>query len=238
MKSVKNLAILVLIAIFGINVAAFAGENDKTENRKTKSFNSIQVSTGIDLYLTMGNAEEVKIVADDDIIDNIITEVKDGTLKIYMKKTSFFNWGGFNKTRKAYVTVKELEAIHASSGSDVKTENTLKGENLKVKASSGSDIDLDLVYKNLSLDTSSGSDAKLRGKVKNFDAEASSGSDINAQDLESVICTVKVSSGSDATVNVSEELYARASSGGDIKYYGNPGTKDTDESSGGDIKRK
>jgi len=235
MKTIKTLFILTLVILFGTNTTVLA--SNETENRKVKEFNEIKVSAGIDLYLKMGDTESVKIVADDDIIDEVVTEVKDGTLRIYMKKSNWFNWNG-NKTRKAYVTVKELNVLQASSGSDVRSENTLKGEILDVRASSGSDVDIDVFYKNVSLDTSSGSDARLRGKTKTFKAEASSGSDINAGDLESKICNVRASSGSDATVNVSDELYAKASSGADIKYYGNPGIRDTDESSGGDVRGK
>lgn len=236
MKTVKSLIILMLVAAVGINTAAFAGNRDKTENRNVKNFRGIKVSTGIDLYLTMGNSEEVKIVADDDIIDDIVTEVKNGTLHIYLEKNNnWFNWGRLTETRKAYVTVKQLESIDASSGSDVRSENTLKGDELDIEASSGSDVYLDIVYKNVSLKTSSGSDAKLSGKAKYFTASASSGSDIVARDLETEKCNVKASSGSDATVNVSDELVAKASSGADVRYYGNPKTKDTDESSGGDV---
>ena len=238
MKTTKLLFTLVLSIITCIGIAA-NGNTDKTETRQVRNFNGIKVSTGIDLYITMGTAEEVKIVADDDIIDDLITEVKDGTLRIYMKQSNnWFNWNSGNQTRKAYVTVKELKEINASSGSDVNSENMLTGENLKVSTSSGSDVTLDIHYKNFSLDASSGSDAKISGKTKNFEAEASSGSDIKAQDLESSICRVSVSSGSDATVNVSSELYAKASSGADVWYYGNPQVKDIDESSGGDVSHK
>jgi hypothetical protein len=238
MKTAKLLFTLVLSIITCIGMAA-NGNSDKTEIRKVNSFNGIKVSTGIDLYITMGTVEEVKIVAEDDIIDDLITEVKDGTLRIYMKQSNnWFNWNIGNQTRKAYVTVKELQKIHASSGSDVKSENTLKGETLEVKASSGSDVTLDIYYKSFSLDTSSGSDARISGKTKNFEAEASSGSDIKAQDLESSVCRVRVSSGSDASVNVTDELYAKASSGADVRYYGNPQVKDIDESSGGDVSHR
>ncbi|WP_158866679.1 head GIN domain-containing protein [Maribellus comscasis] len=239
MKTIQKLAILIFVAAIGINASVYAGNSDETENRKVKNFNAIKVSTGIDLYITMGNSEEVKVVADDDIIDELITEVKGDVLHIYMKRNNnWFNWGGRNETKKAYVTVKELNGIDASSGSDVKSENTLKGENINIEASSGSDVDLDLVYKNVKLDTSSGSDAKLTGKAKTFEAEASSGSDISARGLETAICRVRVSSGSDADVTVSEELYAKASSGGDVRYFGNPKIKDTDESSGGDVSQR
>lgn len=238
MKTVKLLFTLVLSLITCIGMAA-TGNSDKTEIRKVSSFNGIKVSTGIDLYITMGTVEEVKIVAEDDIIDDLITEVKDGTLRIYMKQSNnWFNWNIGNQTRKAYVTVKELKKIDASSGSDVQSENMLKGENLEVKASSGSDVTLDIYYKNFSLNISSGSDVKISGKTKNFKAEASSGSDIKAQNLESSICRVSVSSGSDASVNVTDELYAKASSGADVRYYGNPKVKDIDESSGGDVSQR
>ncbi len=237
MKTFRKLFIITLLTTIGLTNSVFAGNSDETEIRNVRDFHAIKVSTGIDLYLKMGDTEEVKVVADDDIIDKLITEVDEGTLRIYMKKSNWTNWG-FSKTRKVYVTVKELNAIDASSGSDVNSENTLTGESLKLRASSGSDISLDVVYKNLSLDTSSGSDAKVKGKVKNFEAQASSGSDINARELETVICKVSVSSGSDASVSVSDELYARASSGGDVNYYGNPQIKDIDESSGGDVNRK
>jgi len=236
MKAFRNLFTIVLITSLGFSTSAFSGNSDKTEIRNVRDFQAVKVSTGIDLYLEMGDSEEVKVVADDDIIDDLITEVENGTLRIYMKKSNWNNWNwGHSKARKVYVTVKELNEIDASSGSDVESENTLKGESLKVKASSGSDVDLDIIYKNFSLNTSSGSDAKIKGKTKNFEADASSGSDINAKDLESVICNVRVSSGSDASVNVSSELYAKASSGADVYYYGNPQVKDIDESSGGDV---
>lgn len=238
MKTTKLLFTLVLSILAGIGIAA-DGNSDKTENRNVSNFKAVKVSTGIDLYISMGTTEEVKIIADDEIIDDLITEVKDGTLKIYMKQSNkWFNWNTGNQTRKAYVTVKELQEIHASSGSDVKSENTLKGEDLKVSSRSGSDVEIDVYYKNVWLDTSSGSDAKISGKTKNFNAEASSGSDIDAEDLESVICRVSVSSGSDASVNVTGELYAKASSGADVSYTGNPQVKDIDESSGGDVSRK
>ena len=232
----KKVLALLLIALTAINISALA--SDRTENRNHKNFHAVKVSSGIDLYLKMGEAEDVKVVADNDDIDRIITEVRDGTLHIYMKSNSVFNFNFGSGSKKVYVTVKELDGIDASSGSDVVSENTLSGDQLDIEASSGSDIKLDIVYKNFTLDVSSGSDAKISGRTKNFSAEASSGSDINAKDLESVVCKARASSGSDISVNVSDEIYARASSGSDINYYGSPQIKDIDESSGGDVSRR
>ena len=234
MKTARFLLTCILVCTI---ILAFGKGIDKTENRTASNFKGIKVSSGIDLYITMGDAEKVTIVADDDIINDIITEVKDGMLNIYVKQHNWFNLS-VNQTRKAYVTIKEINRIDASAGSDVKSENTLSGDELKVDASSGSDVKIDVYFKNLSLDLSSGSDAYVSGKVKILEADASSGSDIKAEKLESKICKVSVSSGADATVNVTDELYAKASSGGDIKFFGNPSVKDIDKSSGGDVSQK
>lgn len=238
MKQLMKTFSILLIVVIGISAATFAGERDRTEVRNVRNFDAIKVSAGIDLYISMGNEELVRVVADEDIIDDVKTEVRGGTLHIYMKNNNswfnIFNWGS-SSSRKVYVTARELKSIEASSGSDVKSENTLKGDALKVEVSSGSDVNLDVVYKEVSLSSSSGSDARLSGKAKYFTASASSGSDINARELEAQICKVSASSGSDATVTATQEIKANASSGADVRYYGSPTVVDIDESSGGDV---
>ncbi len=234
MKSLKKILTTVLTLVISFVVLTAFSTPEKNE-RNVSGFSAIKVSSGIDLYLKMGNTEEVVIEADDDIIDKIVTEVKDGTLKIYVKDKISWKW---RSERKAYVTVKELEKLKASAGADVRSENTIKSNALEVSASSGSDIYLDVKTKKLLLETSSGSDAKITGTSEMFKARASSGSDIHAAELVTKVCHVSVSSGSDASVNVTDELVANASSGGDVKYYGNPKEKDINESSGGDVHKK
>ncbi|MFW6259558.1 MAG: head GIN domain-containing protein [Tangfeifania sp.] len=238
MKQFAKTISFLLIAFIGFNAAVFAGEKEKTENRNVRNFDAVKVSAGIDLYISMGNDESVRVVADEDIIEDVKTEVRGATLHVYMKNNNnwfnIFNWGSSTR-RKVYVTARDLIGIDASSGSDVKSENILKGEELKVDVSSGSDVNLDVVYKEVTLSSSSGSDARLSGRAKYFTAGSSSGSDINARDLEAQICKVRVSSGADATVTATDELHANASSGADVRYYGNPKVVDINESSGGDV---
>lgn len=237
MKSFKYVCIFLLVIAASSHSVSLAGNVRETQNRAVKNFDAIKVSSGIDLFLSMGTEETLKVIADDDVIDDVITEVKKGTLHIYMKKKDwprFFNWGA-TQSRKVYVTVKELSLLSASSGSDVKSEGTLTGKRLEVSASSGSDVVLDVNYKSMSLDSSSGSDLKVSGKAKTVKASASSGSDIIARDLKVATCHASASSGSDISIHVTREIHASASSGADIRYYGKPGVKEIDESSGGDV---
>jgi hypothetical protein len=228
---------LILLSLFllSFNEFSIAG-SEKTEDRKLSGFSSVKVSSGIDLFLSMGDAESVKVVADEDIIDNVKTEVENGTLKIYMKFKGFnLNW---NRTHKVYVALKSLENLDASSGTDVIAENVMKGNRIKISASSGSDVKLKLEYDDIQIDSSSGSDAELTGTCNTLKASSSSGSNITAPDLKSKKCHVSASSGADAVVYVSEELEADASSGGDVRYLGIPRSKNINESSGGDVTGK
>lgn len=238
MKRVKRTFSFLLILLLILNLAVFAGAQDKTEIRSLKKFDKVEVSAGIDLFISMGNRQEVKVVADEDIIDEVKTEVRNGTLHVTMDNSgffNFFNWGNGSKSKQVFVTVTELRGIDVSSGADVKSENTLKGDQLELDASSGSDMEVEVIFRDISLEASSGSDVKIRGRAKTFRAHASSGSDINGRQLEASVAHVKASSGSDISLTVTEELEASASSGGDVTYYGNPELKEIETSSGGDV---
>lgn len=238
MKTLKSILFIICLSTLSLTTV-FAGNSDETQKRNVTGFNAIKVSTGIDLFLSQGDTEKVSIVANDDIINDIITKVENGTLHIYQKKKGWTSWwNSYKGSKKAYVTVKDLVKLEATSGSDVETESTIVGETLKVRCSSGSDVELEVKVKNLTVSTSSGSDAKLQGSTKHLEVDASSGSDIKASGLKSQICHADASSGSDISVRVSDEFYGSASSGADIFYSGSPETIDINESSGGDIHHK
>ncbi|WP_445955628.1 head GIN domain-containing protein [Yeosuana sp.] len=188
------------------------------ENRTlNQSFNAIKASQGLDVYLTQGNEESIVIEADENLHSLIKTEVKDNELRIYTEKSI-----GYASSKKIMVTFKDISKITSTSGSDVMSTNTINADHLELNTSSGSDMKLDVNTRSLSCNSSSGSDLKLSGNTGKLNAEASSGSDIKAADLIAQSSHVTASSGADITVNTAKELTAKASSGGDIKYYGNP----------------
>ena len=84
-------------------------------------------------------------------------------------------------------------------------------------------------------EASSGANINVYGKSTTFSGRASSGSGIDADELESVDAYTKASSGANINVNVTGKLTAKASSGGDIDYEGNPTSVNKDTSSGGSV---
>jgi len=198
-----------------------------------ESFNSIEVSNGIDLFLTQSESPSILVQADENIQELIITKIENGTLKIYMDKNS--HNVASKKVIVNFITIKKLKA---SSGSEVFSTNTLKVPRLDLSTSSGSEIELSIETTYITSSSSSGSILNLEGKTKEFVGNASSGSQLNASKLTAQFCEVKASSGADLSVKCSEEFDANASSGANIENHETSLKTSVKSSSGGHINTK
>lgn len=230
------LAMLMLSCNMNFNIGpGVSGNGNVVTDERTlnESFDAIEVSRGLDVYLTQSDNEDIEVEADENLQEIIITEVKNNVLKIYADENI-----RHSESKKVFVNFKSVNRISSSSGSDVFSTNTITAENLELKTSSGSDMELNINTEKVTCDTSSGSGLKLSGETKKLYAEASSGSDIKAGNLTAISSQVKASSGADITVNTSKELIAKASSGGDIKYYGNPEKVQTSDGTSGSIRQQ
>jgi hypothetical protein len=223
---IVSILLLTSSCYFGSNLGPFIDEE-----RNVSDFYRLKVSSGIDVKLSQGNRHRVIIKANEDIIDDVETEVVNGTLRVHIDR----KWFGFRGNVDAEITFVELESIDVSAGSDIESVGLLGFNEIDIEASSASDLRLDLEASSLSIRASSGSDANLKGSARDFKARASSGSDINAYDFEVENATLECSSGSDVKAYVTETLNVKASSGSDIHYKGNPRLMDVNTSSGADL---
>lgn len=204
------------------------------ERPVTRDFHSVKGSSGLDVYLTEGDENKIVVEADENLHKHIIIEITDGKMHI---KTSNKNIRSA-KAKKVYVTYTSLESVEASSGADVKSTTVITAENLYLRSSSGADLEVEVYAKELTAESSSGADIKILGNAKNLYAKASSGSDLNAKSLETLNSEARVSSGASIIVNAQNNLDAKATSGGSIKYYGEPSQVNINKSaSGGSIKK-
>jgi hypothetical protein len=230
------LSLMLLSCNFDMNLNSGVRGNGNvitTDRNISASFTSLKATEGLDVYLTQSDTESISVEADENLHDLILTEVEDGVLRIHTKENI-----GRASSKRVNVSFKDISSITSTSGSDVYSTNTITAERLDLKSTSGSDMTLEVNTSILNCKSTSGSDLRLSGKTIKLYAEATSGSDIKAADLSAESSEVKATSGADITVNTSKALTARATSGGDIRYYGNPETVDKSDSSSGSIKQQ
>ena len=231
---------LLALSLFLLTACLSTSSEDWKKDRSVSNFNSLSVSSGIDVYLSQGNSEKLTIEAKGIDEDQVISEVRNGTLKLYVERKGLmgsWNWGR-NTYVKAYLTFRQLKNLQASEGADVFGQGRLSFNNLNLEASGGSDVKLDLKADDLNVSASGGADAILQGSARSLNAEGSGGADVDARKLIVETCNANSSGGSDVYVNATQELRMKASGGSDIYYSGSAKVLAKSESGGSDIKRR
>jgi hypothetical protein len=218
---------------FDFRETVFGNGNVVTENRKTDSFERLKVSTGIDVFITQGDTESVRVIADDNLLEYIKTEIYDNTLIITAKANI-----RKAKSKEVHLTYKKLKEIDISSAGDVEGTNLMKADELYLNLSSAGDLTLEVEATRINLDISSAGDAKLSGKVDELDADLSSAGGLNAFELLARKARVSSSSAGNARISATESVDLSASSAGDIYYKGDPKTVNINKSSAGSIIKK
>ncbi len=228
-----------MMILFAFSSCVFMGPSIKgngnvvEQDRKVKNFNKIDVSRGMNVYISQGEIYKVVVKADENLLDAIETKTDDDVL-IIRATENIRN----STSKKVYVTVPNLDEIEASSGSNIFSETKLVFRELKTKTSSGSNVTLEINSEKTEFTSSSGSNIKLRGSTNSFNAKASSGSNIKAEELTAENCEVKASSGSNIWITPKNNFSADVSSGANIFVYGNPKNSNIEKSSGGNVINK
>ncbi|WP_082773643.1 head GIN domain-containing protein [Hymenobacter sp. PAMC 26628] len=207
------------------------------------SFEQVESSGGIDVYLSQGPVAAVAVEALPEALPHVVTEVRNGTLSIHWEKDfswqKMFSWNslsGRQRSVKVYITAPRLTGLALSGGADAHGQTPLVADEFSIRASGGSDVTLRLQAKTVRAESSGGSDVTLTGKVERQDMRFSGGSDYHGLGLQSTTATINASGGSDADVWVDGELTANTSGGSDLRYKGNGRLTNPRRNDGDDVK--
>jgi len=207
--------------------------NVTEETREVREFDQIKVSRGMNVYITQGSPAKVVVIADNNLHEIITTEVNGSVLKISADEN--IRWA---KEKKVMVTVEKLYGVETTSGSNVWSKNQIMTEHIELDANSGANQTMEINAKYLNAHCSSGANIRLSGLAKEAELEASSGANLKGEDLKVDQCKMSASSGGNTSSTVVEKLEAKASSGGNVVYLGEPSSIEINKSSGGNIHRK
>ena len=205
----------------------------ETKERNTGDFTGIKVSAGIDVFLAQDDNTQVKVTADENLHEVIKTEIRGNVLHVYsdvnIRKA---------KSKKVYVTCKEIEELGVSSAGDLTGQNKIVTDFLDISLSSAGDLDIEVEANRIECSISSSGDARLSGSAEELYARLSSAGNLKAYELITKKCKVRVSSAGDAKIHVTEELDASASSAGNVYYMGDPKIKNINSSSAGGVYKR
>ena len=239
MKNIRTILLLTLPfvwlsgCVINIQDSISGNGNVVKQQRDVPGFTGIKVGSGIDVYLTQGDSQQVEVEADENLQEWIRTEVSDNVLQIYSDKNI-----RLAKSKKVMVTCKTIDRLEVSSAGDLHGMNKFTADKLDIQMSSAGDLRFEVDANEISISISSAGNALLRGKTNTLRADLSSAGDLNAFELEARVGDISVSSAGNAKVYITEEASFRSSSAGDINYRGEPRIKEIHTSSAGSVNRK
>ena len=203
---------LPVFSLFVLTSIAVFGQ--KSETRSVGPFSGIKASEGIDVFIKKGSKESVRVEATGTDLNNIITEVSGSYLRVHMRSGDH----GGKINAKVYVTYVKVDKISASSAGSVFGEDTLEADEIELSSSSAGTIEINV-------------------HGQEVDATVSSAGQIDAYDLDAQQVIAEASGAGSIKLSVRDDLDANASSGGSIRYHGNPNNSNTNSSSGGSVKK-
>lgn len=207
--------------------------------RKVGDFRGVSVGSGIRLYLSQGKNQAVAVSADEkQYAERIVTEVKNGVLRIYVEGKWWNSWNWGNKKQKAYVTVDDLAYLGASGGSIITLVDNFVVNKLETDLSGGSIIEGKIRGNSVDLNLSGGSISKMEANFDKGEIDASGGSIVKENNFVLNKAEVEASGGSVINITVNSDLKVDASGGSIINYRGNGTISSVETSGGSSVKKK
>lgn len=190
-----------------------------TEERDIGNVDEVVLSGVGDLTIVSGAMPALSVTADDNILPALETNAAGGKLKLGTRSLTSIH----PKTKIAYtLTVPQLNSITVSGAGTVKTQR-LEADNLKLQLSGAGKAQLDnLKCKSLALTLSGSGIANLSGSAEEFKLRVSGAGKIDAANLKTNSADVRISGSGQAAIWATNELKARISGAGNVKYRGQP----------------
>lgn len=203
--------------------------NITEEKREVQSFNQILVENSLKVYYARDDEFSIRVVADENLLEYIQTEVNEGQLTVTTPKNL--------KSDNLVIEVlgPDLSKIKTQARGGFYAHDTLRAENIEIKATTESRIELLGQFGEMDLTVDSGARANFIGRSNVKRMNVRTGSEADLYRFESDVVHVNVENGGIAKVHALQQISATGSGDGRIYYRGNPDFDQLDFSSGAGI---
>jgi hypothetical protein len=201
-----TLIILSLIVFYGCDKSPDINDGNAihgsgkivSQTREVEECSGLTIQNIGNVFLMQDNTQSIRIEADDNIIDKVITRKEDGVLLVGLEDGSYSN-----VTLRAYVSLKTIESLKINGAGNINTQNSLNSDELEVIINGAGNI-------------------VIQGNGNYMYCFINGAGNVMAKDFSVPKCRAMVNGAGNITLTVTEELDASVNGTGNIYYYGNP----------------
>jgi hypothetical protein len=217
--------VLIAASLLLVSSCRFAGGqrvngngNRISSTRSLGNFNSVEVKGGIDLVLSPGTENVLRIEADENLMEFIEVNNNGGTVEVRSRD----NYNLQSKSGiKVYATAPEFEHITVSGSGDITSNGMVKSKaKLDLEIRGSGDIKLAVDAPEVATSISGSGSARLQGNTRKFSADVKGSGDVFAFDLLSEDANVDIAGSGNAEIFASKQLSVEIKGAGDVAYKG------------------
>ena len=198
--------------------------NITTQERTIEEFSKLKVGGSFKVLLTSERTNELSIKTDENLLEHIITEVKEGALIVKMKKNYYLKPSNY-KSITVEIPLKTMQMIALAGSGSIRSTEAMKTDDLKIKMAGSGKINILLEANKINATLAGSGRIELHGNSSYFEAKLSGSGSIKGRDLKSENGDLAISGSGRIEANVSEKLNAKVSGSGSIRYLGEPTTR-------------
>lgn len=237
----KSILLLVaILSVSSINAQWWGGKKIKgngnmtTETRNTGDYVGIKCAGSMDYILVAGKEGEITLEGESNLLEHIVTEIKDGNLIVKVKNKVNLS-PSWNKTIKITIPFEDINNVSLAGSGDLWNEDKIKTNDLSVSLAGSGDVILNVETSSLKGSLAGSGDLTLKGNTNDLSVKVAGSGDISAFGLQANNTTASVAGSGDIEVVSNKSLKARVTGSGDIEYKGNPEKEDTKVTGSGTI---
>jgi hypothetical protein len=185
-----------------------------SQHRSVPAFHAARLDGIGKVIVAQGTTEKVRVEADDNIIDFITTEVRDGVLRIGIKEASYDS-----VTVNIYISMKEIEAAIIEGAGEFASVTPMRCQRLSLLLKGSGSVN-------------------FYGMTDELNILLSGMGEVQCSNLVATICSVRISGMGNCQVNAVRELDARVTGAGQIIYEGEPSVVHKSVTGMGNISKK
>jgi hypothetical protein len=189
------LPVIAALAVAGCSIGDDGPRT--TQTRDVADFTRIENHGSVDVRLLVGESQKVRVNAGEKVIDDVGTEVRDGTLHVTFDHDGF---GGNDVVVEA--SVPALAGVESSGSGDI--------------AADGIDADA------FEVSSDGSADIALAGTAARLAVELNGSGDADLADLAAREARVVVDGSGDLDVRAVDRLDVEVDGSGDVRYHGDP----------------
>jgi hypothetical protein len=229
MKKLQTTAAVAALML-GLGMNAQAADTSE-EMRDVGAFKEIKLMGSMDVEVTVGEKQSVKVIADSDIIDHLETTVSGDTLRVKLENGHY----GHIKVMRVIVTMPEMTGASIQGSGD-----------MIVSGADAADFELELQgsgdatfkksrFGKIDIELQGSGDNELDGPCDAIDIELQGSGDIDASDLKCKTGEVDLRGSGDIEFYANESANVGVHGSGDVVVLGSPDKINSRVRGSGDI---